>query len=296
MKRRNTILLIFLLLTISLSAQIVYDSIPDDEMEIVGQWWEDLFIFRSFENQVFTYFNKVNFEDLDCYGEKVFVSTIFGKNGELKETKIVKSASPICDSIVYNFVNGLEDWLPGLARGKFVDIPFVFPITFDSISIKGRYSNFDFFNAKQEEYNKRMLYFDFVHSDQYEQKIINDFDFFKEYMAEVFKDSQYVHILTDYKLKRKESIALEFNPPVSKEIHLLIRDPKKDWILYEYNLKKGKVRVPKDRMLILIIYKEGMTPLLQTSIFSSKIDTVFELQLEKYSKGKLLEEINRNSP
>jgi len=46
----------------------------------------------------------------------------------------------------------------------------------------------------------------------------------------------------------------------------------------------------------MIIYKEGKNPLLQTSIFSSKTDTVFELQLENYSKGKLLEEIKEYSP
>lgn len=285
-----------MLLTINLSAQVVYDTIPDNEVMIGGYGWEDLFIFKDFENQALKYFDKVDFENLDCYGGKVFVSTIFGKNGELKETKIVKSASPICDSIAYNFVNGLKGWLPGLARGKFVDIPFLFPITFDSVSIKDRYSNFEFFNATQEEYNKRKKYFDFIYSDKYEQKIISDFDFFKKYMAEVFRDSQYVHILTDYKLKRKESTVLEFNTPGSKEIRLLVSDPKKDWILYEYSLKKGKVRVPKNRKLILIIYKEGTSPLLQTMTISAEKDTTIDLRLENYTKWKLLDEINKYSP
>ena len=297
MKRRINILLIFLLLTINLSAQIVYDTIPDDELEIGGQWWEELFIFRDFENQASTYFDKVKFENLNCYREKVFVSTIFGKNGELKDTKIVKSVSPICDSIAFNFVNGLKDWLPGLARGKFVDIPFVFPISFDSVEIKDWYSKPDaLFNTTDAEYSKRKEYFDFVYSEKYKEEIINDFEFFKKYMAETFRDSQYVYILTEYKLKRKESILLEFNIPKSKSIHLLVRDSQKDWILYEYSLNKTKIHIPKDKHLFLLFYKEGITPLLQTMIIDSKKDTTIDLDLEKYTKGRLFDEINKYSP
>ncbi|MGV8091798.1 MAG: hypothetical protein AB2L24_08035 [Mangrovibacterium sp.] len=125
MKRGRNIL-ILLLLTINLSAQIVYDTIPDNEAIFGGHGWDELVIFKDFKTQTLKYFDNVNFNNIDCYGKKVFVSTIFGKNGELKNTRIVKSASPICDSIAFYFVNGLKDWLPGLARGKFVDMPFRF--------------------------------------------------------------------------------------------------------------------------------------------------------------------------
>ncbi|MGV8091797.1 MAG: hypothetical protein AB2L24_08030 [Mangrovibacterium sp.] len=165
------------------------------------------------------------------------------------------------------------------------------------MEIKDRYSKADiFFNATVERYSKRKEYFDFVYSEQYEQKIINDFDFFKNYMAEVFGDSQYVYIHTDDNLKRKESIILDFNTPRSKYTHLLVRDPQKDWILYEYSIKKGKVRVPKNKKLTLIIYKEGITPLLQTKIIYSGNDTIIDLKLEKYSKSRLLDEIKKYSP
>ncbi len=297
MKRKSYILLIFMLLTINLSAQIVYDTIPDDDIVFGGHGWDELFIFKDFQTQTHNYFKNVDFKNIDCYEEKVFIETIFGKNGELKNTIIVKSASPICDSIAYNFVSGLKGWLPGLARGKFVDIPFVFPITFDSVKIKERYSRPDiFFNATDEEYKKRKEYFDFVYSEQYEEKIINDFDFFKKYMTEIFRDSQYVYILTEYKLNRKESILLEFNIPKSKSTHLLVRDPQKDWILYDYSLKKTKIRVPKDKNLFLLFYKEGITPLLQTMTVNSDKDTTIKLELEEYTKGRLLDEINKYSP
>ncbi|MGQ1948677.1 hypothetical protein ACT3CD_16420 [Geofilum sp. OHC36d9] len=297
MKERNNILLIFLLLTINLSAQVGYDTIPENEVIIGGYGWETLFIFNDFENQALTYFDKIDFENLDCYGEKVFVETIFGENGELKNTRIVKSASPICDSIAFNFVKGLKDWLPGLVRGKFVDIPFIFPITLDSVEIKDKYLKPDiFFNAPDEEYFKRKEYFDFYYSNKCNQKIINDFDFFKNYMAETLRDSQYVHVLTDYKLKRKESIVLEFNIPKSKDTHLLVKDSHKGWILYEYNLKKGKVRVPGDGKLLLIFYAEGTTPLIQTMMIYPEKDTTINLELEKYTKGRLLDEIKIYRP
>lgn len=212
MKRHNNILLIFLLLTITLPAQVVYDTIPEVVSEIGGHWWEELLIFRDFEDQALSYFDKVDFKNLDCYGEKVIVSTIFGKNGVLRDTKIVKSASPICDSIAFNFVNELKGWLPGLARGNFVNIPFVFPIILDSVKIKNWHSKFHvLFNATEKKYSKRKRYFDFFYSENYEEEIINDFEFFKNYIAETLRDSNYVHIISDYGLKRKESIVLKFN-------------------------------------------------------------------------------------
>ncbi|MCK9292084.1 MAG: hypothetical protein M0P54_10800 [Bacteroidales bacterium] len=297
MKRQSNILLIFLLLTLNGTAQIVYDTIPDNEVVFGGHVWDELFIFKDFQTQSSKYFENIDFKNIDCYGKKVFVSTVFGKNGELKNTKIIKSANPICDSIAFSFVNDLKDWLPGLARGKFIDIPFIFPISFDSLLIKERLAKtYMFYNATEEEYNKRKEKFEFVYSSQYDKKIINDFDFFKYYMAETFRDSQYVHILTEYKLKRKESIVLEFNIPKSKSLHLLVRDNQKKWIIYEYSLKKSKIRVPRDKNLLLIFYKEGINPLLQTKIIKSDKDATIELELEKYTKGRLLDEINKYSP
>ncbi len=297
MNRYINILLIFLLLTMNLSAQIVYDTIPDDDKVISCFSYDELFVFKDFNNQAFAYFNKIDFENLDCYGEKVFVKTIFGKNGELKNTRIIKSASPICDSIVFNFVNGLKNWLPGLLRGKYVDIPFIFPITIDSSKINDKYLKYDmFFNVSDEEYFKKKVNFDFFYSNEYNQKIINDFDFFKNYIAEIFRDSQYVHVLTDYKLKRKESVFFEFNIPKSKYTHLLLRNFSKDWILYEYNLKKGKVRVPRNKKLFLILYLEGDIPLIQTMMIYSEKDTTINVKLEEYTKGRLLDEIKKYSP
>jgi hypothetical protein len=67
------------------------------------------FVFKDFKTQASAYFHKVNFNNIDCYGKRVFVSTIFGKDGKVKNTRIIKSANPICDSIAFNFICGLKD-------------------------------------------------------------------------------------------------------------------------------------------------------------------------------------------
>ncbi len=294
MKKQTTLLFIFLMFIVHVSAQVVYDTIPDKELRIGEQWWEKTMIFKDFEHQALQYFNQVDFKNLDGYGKTVFVSTVFGKNGALKDTRVIKSENPRCDSIAYYFVSGLKDWLPGLSNGRFVDVPFTFSIVFDSVKIKDMYSvsNVSFFTSTDEEYAKRKMYFDFVYDEQYDREIINDFDFFKKYVAEILS-SQYLHILTDYRLKREESIRLTFSIHRDKALHVLVWDEQKEHVLYDYNLYKKKIRVPKDKKLFLVFYKEGETPLLQTMTIHPHEDMTVRVALKPYTKGRLLEEINK---
>jgi hypothetical protein len=130
MKKTTPILLLTLLtLATSLSAQIVYDTIPaiynEDDVVFGGHYWEKAFIFKDLKTQTLNYLEKVDLNNIDCKDKRVIVSTVFGKNGELKNTKIVKSGGPVCDSIAFYYVDGFKDWLPGLMRSKFVDIPYI---------------------------------------------------------------------------------------------------------------------------------------------------------------------------
>lgn len=292
MKKARNILLLFLFCTINLSGQVVYDTIPNNNISFGSQSWEELFVFKDFQSQSLTLFNAIKLNNINCIGKKIIIETTFGKDGKIKNTRIIKAANPICDSIAFYFINGLKDWLPGLGRGKFVDIQFVFPIVFDSTIHKNKISK-NIFICEIEEYNKRKKIFDFVYSEQKDQEIINDYYFFKNYIAETFRTDQYVNIITDYRLYRKESIVLEFNPPKNKKTHLLVRDSQRNWILYEYNLKKRKIRLPKDKNLFLLFYEEGTNPLLQTMTFYSEKDTTINLKLEKYTKDRLLKEIEK---
>lgn len=317
MKRRRNILLILLLLTINLSAQIVYDTIPDDEITFGGHSWEELFVFKDFKTQALTYFDKIDFENLDCYGEKVFIETVFGKNGELKNTRIVKSASSICDSIAFNFVNGLKDWLPGIQRGKFVDIPFVFPITFDSLEIKDRYAKANgFFNATADEFDKRKEYFDFIYSSS-SQKVINDFELFYKFLAEKLSgDSGYVYCWEYTPPKKKDRVKIDLNKENSDCINFVIYYPenprsinyisaKERWIFYwdknKWQItpnikpakKNGTLYLEKNKPTMLIGFIEGneepKLAIYRNIVF--KNDTVLNLDLKPYEKNEMLHEI-----
>jgi hypothetical protein len=285
-----------LLVGINLPAQIIYDTIPEEESIFGGYYWEELFIFNDFGSQASAYINNINFSSIDCPDSLIVVKTTFGRSGELENTRITKSVTPECDSIAFYFVEGFKDWLPGLGRGKIIDISFSFPIIIDSAWLIKQYSTYDFFSFDKESFMKRQEIFDFFYSEDYDQEIINNYDFFKGYIAETFQDSQYVYILTDYKLKRKESIVMELDYPKSKTTHLLLRNQKKEWLLYDYNLKRTNIRIPKNDRLFLLFYEENTTPLIQTMILTPDNDTTINLELKKYTKGRLIEEINAYSP
>ena len=317
MNSRNNIILIFLLLAINLSAQIVNDKIPNDKYEIGSQWWDEDVIFRDIEKQVSTYFDKIDFRNLDCYGEKVIVSTIFGKNGGLVNTRILKSASPICDSIASNFINGLKDWLPGLSRGKFVDIPFIFPIIFDSLEMKDRYSKmYKFLNATKDEYEKRKEYFDFFYADS-SKKIINDFSYFYKYLAEkLSSDSLYIYCLEYARPKKRDRVKIELNKENTDSMNFLIYYPenpriinyilaKEKWIFYwdknkwqvipNFNppKKKGTLYLEKNKKTMLIGFvrgKEEPKLVIYNNITFSR-DTILNPEFKQYDKKDLMSKI-----
>ena len=58
MNRSRNILLIFLLLPINLSAQVIYDTIPKMEEELIGVT-EEFLIFKDFTTQALIYFDKI---------------------------------------------------------------------------------------------------------------------------------------------------------------------------------------------------------------------------------------------
>ena len=317
MKRQSNILLMFLLLTLNSTAQIVYDTIPDNEVVFGRHGWDEFFIFKDFNTQTQNYFEKVDFENIDCYGEKVFVETIFGKNGKLKNTRIVKSASPICDSIAFDFVSGLQDWLPGMQRGKFVDIPFVFPIRFDSLEIKDRFTKTNvFFNATESEFNKRKVYFDFFYSNS-SQKIINDFTYFYKYLAEkLSNDSIYIYCWEYTKPKKRNRVKIELNNENTDSLNFIVYYPdnprfinyisaKERWIFFwdkqKWQLtpnftpvkKNGAIYLEKNKKTMLIGFVRGKEEP-KLAIYNNIVfenDTVLHLDFKEYEKKDLLNEI-----
>jgi len=314
MKRHNNILLIFFLITVDLSAQIVYDTIPDNEIAIGGQYWEELLVFKDFDIQALTYFDRVDFKNLDCYGKTVVVSTIFGKNGELRNTSIVKSASPNCDSVAFHFVNGLKNWIPGLVRGEFVDIPFIFPIKFDSLETKNIYTKaHGFLNTTQEKFEKRKEYFNFIYSTS-SQKIVNDFTYFYKYLTEkLSNDSLYVYHFEYTRPNKKNRIRVELSNENTDSVNFIIYYPenprlinyilaKERWIFYwdKYRWgitpnftpakKNGTIYLEKNKKMILLGFvsgKEEPTLAIYNNIIFKR-DTIINLTFKQYEKKDLL--------
>ena len=177
------ILLAICLLPTTLLGQIVYDTIPTNKVEIGCNFFENSFVFDDFGVQFKKYFDKVDLKNPKCYGKRVIVSTVFCKDGKIRNTKIVKPANPFCDSIAFKFVNGLNNWIPGLSRGRFVSEPFTLSIEFDSLIIKKKLPLYKslFEDISREEFEKRKQYFYFVYNDSC-QTMLNDFTSFLEYM------------------------------------------------------------------------------------------------------------------
>ena len=319
MNKHCIILPIFLLLTIHLSAQITSDTIREKNVVFGDPLYEESFIIKDFNNQVSTYFDNVDFKNIDYYGKRVVVSTIFCKNGELKNTSVIKSASPTCDSIALHFVSGIKNWLPGLTRGNFVDIRFTLPIEFDSVAIKNRFSAKDLsFGATEEEYSKRKEYFDFFYSSN-SQKIVNDFTYFYKYIAKkLHSDSIYVYSWEYERPKKRDRVEIKLNSQKSDSINFFIYYPdhpnavyyihakerpivfwdKKTWEIvpnFKPPKKNGTIYLEKNKNIILIGFVEGKEEpklaIYDNIVFSN--DTTLNLDFKRYDKKELTDIIDR---
>ena len=63
-------------------------------------------------------------------GGKVFVQFVVDKNGDVKNVKIERGASPLLDAEAIRVIKSSPKWIPGKQRGKKVNVAFTFPIMF----------------------------------------------------------------------------------------------------------------------------------------------------------------------
>lgn len=61
---------------------------------------------------------------------KVYVSFVVGKEGQISEVKVVKSAGKELDAEAVRVVRMMPAWIPGTQRGKAVRVAYVLPIGF----------------------------------------------------------------------------------------------------------------------------------------------------------------------
>lgn len=321
--KKNSFALLFIFFSFTyISSQVIYDTIPknDDEGEIGRLWFEDYFIFKDFNQQASTFFKDINFNYLNSNGKIVYVSTVFGKNGEIKDTKIIKSVNPACDSIAFTFVNNLKDWLPGLNRNQFVDIPFVFPFNFDSITFQKSYlRTSSFFIAKENEYKKRKEYFDFIYSSD-SVKLINDFNFFQIFLTkELSNDNLYIYRREYSRPNKKNRVKIKLNGDDANNLNFLIYHPdtpkiikfinskgksiifwdKNEWAL-KLNATPAKkndiIYLDKNKNTILICFlkgeKEPILDIYYNTVFTN--DTTLNINLKNYTKDILIKELKKD--
>jgi TonB family protein len=61
---------------------------------------------------------------------KVYVTFVVGKDGVVKNAKIIRGVSPMLDKEALRVINSLPNWVPGEQRGVKVNVAFTLPISF----------------------------------------------------------------------------------------------------------------------------------------------------------------------
>lgn len=61
---------------------------------------------------------------------KVFVSFVIGKDGSVKDAKVVRRADPLLDAEGLRVVKIMPNWQPGKQKGKTVNVQYTVPINF----------------------------------------------------------------------------------------------------------------------------------------------------------------------
>jgi periplasmic protein TonB len=61
---------------------------------------------------------------------KVFVGFVIGKDGSVKDAKIVRGADPLLDAEALRVVKSSPKWQPGKQKGKEVAVQYTIPINF----------------------------------------------------------------------------------------------------------------------------------------------------------------------
>lgn len=61
---------------------------------------------------------------------KVFVNFVIGKDGSVKDARILRGADPLLDAEALRVVKSSPKWQPGKQKGKVVSVSFTVPINF----------------------------------------------------------------------------------------------------------------------------------------------------------------------
>ena len=280
------------------TGQVVYDTIPPDTLFIGGLYPDEMMVFRDSSYLIYDSCHIENLPDNYKLDGTVIIETTFGKDGQIKDTKIVRSINPIYDSIAFNRIQNINGWLPSMLRGRFVSLPMTLPVKFENGSLVNRHTLLLGFGnyVSEEEYLERKKTFDFIYSDEPNLPIITDKSVFKSFLLEQFKiyGSSFIFEYTIPNIFKSSIVKTNLN---HNDDNLFIVT--KGHIYHIEEIKRPKrVLLERKRDYILIAYRRVANEQPQIAIYKTEINNkeVIHFEFNNYNKSQLIEEIKKYAP
>ena len=297
MKVKQFLIWTFILATTNLFGQVVYDTIPEKNYVFGGSVFEKLITFRNFSDQFRKNFISIDFNKLPEKTGRVIVSSTFTKNGKIENTRIVRSLNPYFDSIAFYSISNLKDWLPGMRRGEFVNIDMTFPILFSSdlkkINEFEKAFN-DIFKTTESEFQSRQDYFNFCNSDSESQTIINNFEYFTNFIADNLSDSSFTYVYKYSKQDVDRKLRTKIILSNSNDCKLILINPNKKNTIYTAK-SKSKLYLNKNNDYVLIAFKNLGTdnPKLAINHIETRKQNEFFLEFNILTKKDFIYELSK---
>lgn len=291
--KKHFFFIFVILFSTNIWAQTNQDSTNNEDIEeMMGMIVEYMFAINDTDKQVDDYFNKIDIENSGCRSEKVWISTIVGSDGMLRNTKVVRSVNPICDSIALNFVLGLKGWVPAITRNRYVTAPLTLPIVFDVAELKMRLASLH--PTSVEEHCRRREIIDLIRCDSC-IAIPNDFRIFLDFTAhQLTSNNRTPYIIPYERPKRKNRVKVALNDSKTRGINFIIFDSEKGHVLNYLSAKSRQyLYIEKDKKILLIGFiQDENNPLIAVyNGISFSNDTTLSLEFRHYQKPELITEI-----
>ena len=297
MKVKQFLIGTFILATTNLFGQVVYDTIPEKNYVFGGSVFEKLITFRNFSDQFRKNFISIDFNKLPEKTGRVIVSSTFTKNGKIENTRIVRSLNPYFDSIAFYSISNLKDWLLGMRRGELVNIDMTFPILFSS-DLK-KINEFekafkDIFKTTESEFQSRQDYFNFCNSDSESQTIINNFEYFTNFIADNLSDSSFTYVYKYSKQDVDKKLRTKIILSNSNDCKLILINPNKKNTIYTTK-SKSKLYLNKNNDYVLIAFKNLGTdnPKLAIKHIGTKKLNEYSLEFNIMTKKDFIYELSK---
>ena len=126
----NKLLILFVLFSISLNAQVQNSPLTEDTtvytiVDRTPKFPEGIDAMYKF---IYSKFNYEKLAEIDVQG-KIYIEFVVEKDGNLSNIKIIRSLDPFCDKEAIRIVRLMPKWKPGKLKNKKVRTKIEIPIT-----------------------------------------------------------------------------------------------------------------------------------------------------------------------